>query len=277
MLAEAGGSIDRFFDSGVTELGDKLGPLLWQFAPTKKFDAEDFGAFLELLPGEDRRPRSAMWWRCATIASAPRFRRAAAQIQDAVVFAEHQTYPAIADITGDFVYARLQKGEDDIKTGYPPKALDAWAERAKLWAEGRRPNDLPRSTRSHTPKQPRDVFIYFIHEGKVRTPAAAMALIERLNNAKPKPLSTIGYEQATSRRARRTQARQGRACWSTCARSQPPAGPVSPSGNSPPGSTKRHRLSASAGARHAEGRPHAARSGDCKLAKSIERHLKTPR
>ena len=60
-----------------------------------------------------------------------------------VVFAEHDTYPAIADITGDFVYARLQRGEEKLKTGYPPKALDAWAKRAKLWVSGGDPNDLP--------------------------------------------------------------------------------------------------------------------------------------
>jgi uncharacterized protein YecE (DUF72 family) len=50
VLAEAGDSIKRFLDSGVTELGDRLGPMLWQFAPTKKFDPADFGKFLELLP-----------------------------------------------------------------------------------------------------------------------------------------------------------------------------------------------------------------------------------
>ena len=52
MLKEAGDSIKRFLDSGITELGERLGPLLWQFAPTKKFDAADFGGFLELLPAK---------------------------------------------------------------------------------------------------------------------------------------------------------------------------------------------------------------------------------
>ena len=100
----------------------------------------------------------------------------------AVVFAEHDDYPAIADITGDFVYARLQKGEDTIKTAYPETALDAWAGRARSLGGGRRAR-RPAARRSRTsgPKpRPRDVFVYFIHEGKVRAPAAAMALIERL-------------------------------------------------------------------------------------------------
>ena len=50
VLAEAGESIERFVASGLAELGPKLGPLVWQFATTKSFDAADFGAFLALLP-----------------------------------------------------------------------------------------------------------------------------------------------------------------------------------------------------------------------------------
>ena len=98
-----------------------------------------------------------------------------------VVFSEHATYPALADIVGDFVYARLQKGKDTVATGYPPAALDDWAGRARTWAEGGTPADLPRADEDHkTPRKGRDVFLYFIHEGKVRAPAAAMALTERL-------------------------------------------------------------------------------------------------
>ena len=97
-----------------------------------------------------------------------------------MVFAEHDTYPAIADVTGDFVYARLQKGDESLKQGYSPKALDAWAKRARDWAAGGEPKDLPKVDKKAPPKQPREVFMYFIHEAKVRAPAAAMALIERL-------------------------------------------------------------------------------------------------
>ena len=98
----------------------------------------------------------------------------------AVVFSEHDTYPAIADATADFIYLRLQKGEDSIDTAYPPQALDAWAGRLREWAQGTEPTDLPRVDPAPTRPQPRDVFAYVIHEGKVRAPAAAMALIERL-------------------------------------------------------------------------------------------------
>jgi uncharacterized protein YecE (DUF72 family) len=97
-----------------------------------------------------------------------------------VVFAEHATYPAIADLAGDFVYARLQKGKDSIATGYPAPALDQWAEPIRLWAKDGTPKDLPRVDTKAPSASPRDVFVYFIHEGKIRAPTAAMALIERL-------------------------------------------------------------------------------------------------
>src|SRR5262249_26875404 len=98
------------------------------------------------------------------------------------VFSEHETYPAIADITADFVYLRLQKGEDSIPTAYPPQALDAWAERLRSFAAGGAPGDLPCVEATPAAKKPRDVFAYVIHEGKIRAPAAAMALIERVKS-----------------------------------------------------------------------------------------------
>ena len=183
VLAEAGNSIKRFLNSGVLELGDRLGPMLWQFAPSKKFDAADFGKFLELLPGKagGRRLRHVVEVRHASFCTAE-FVALLRTFALPVVFADHAAYPSLADLTGDFVYARLQRGQDDIATAYPPKDLDAWAGRLKLWAQGGAPDDLPRVAAAEKPKPaPRDVFCYVIHEGKVRAPAAAMALIERLN------------------------------------------------------------------------------------------------
>jgi uncharacterized protein YecE (DUF72 family) len=180
VLAEAGDSITRFLDSGVTMLGDKLGPLLWQFAPTKKFDEADFGAFLELLPEahDGVKLRHAIEVRNASFMT-PEFLALLRRFKAGVVYAEHATYPAIPDVTSDFVYARLQKGSDDIKTGYPLPALAAWAKRAKAWAAGGVPDDLELVDEKHKlAKKPREVFVYFIHEGKVRAPAAAMAFIE---------------------------------------------------------------------------------------------------
>jgi len=181
VLAEAGDSIKYFYNTGVTELGDRLGPVLWQFAPTKKFDEADFGKFLELLPREldGRALRHVVEVRHPSFC-VPAFVALLKTFETPVVFAEHGTYPAISDVVADFVYARLQKGNDDIKTCYPPKQLDAWAKRLKLWADGGEPDDLPRVDKPSAKKTPRDVFAYVIHEGKVRAPAGAMELIERV-------------------------------------------------------------------------------------------------
>ena len=185
-LAGAGDSIKRFLSSGVLELRDRLGPMLWQFAPFKKFDAADFGKFLELLPAEadGRKLRHVVEVRHASFRTAE-FVALARSFATPIVFTDHETYPSFADATGDFIYARLQRGNDTIPTAYPSKDLNAWTERLKLWAEGKQPPDLPHIEAS--PKQskiaPRDVFAYVIHEGKIRAPAAAMALIERLSKS----------------------------------------------------------------------------------------------
>jgi uncharacterized protein YecE (DUF72 family) len=181
VLSEAGDSIKRFLESGITELGPKLGPLLWQFAPHKKFDEADFGAFLDLLPKtfDGHTLRHVIEVRNDTFKT-PAFIALLRKSGIAVCYAEHDTYTEIADITGDFVYARLQKGDEKLKAGYAPKALDAWAKRAEIWAKGREPADLPRVDKKPAAKKPRDVFLYVIHEAKLRAPAAAMALIERV-------------------------------------------------------------------------------------------------
>jgi uncharacterized protein YecE (DUF72 family) len=182
VLKEAGDSIKRFLDSGVTELGDHLGPLLWQFAPTKKFDQADFGGFLELLPEKfnGHSLRHVIEVRHDSFAT-PEFLALLRKFNMPVVFTDHVKYPNIADLTGDFAYARLQRGEDEIPTAYTPKDIAAWAKRLQLWAEGKAPDDL-RHVETRKPKAaPRDVYAYVIHEGKVRAPAGAVALIERLS------------------------------------------------------------------------------------------------
>ena len=184
VLAEAGESVDRFLKSGVLELGDRLGPILWQFTPTKKFDPDDFGAFLALLPKslQGQKLRHVVEVRHASFC-VPEFIAMLRKHEVPVVFAEHATYPSIPDPVGDFVYLRLQKGKDDIATGYPPKELDAWAKRAAVWAKGGTPEDLPQVGNGKVAKAAaRDVFVYFIHEGKVRAPAAAMGLIKRVGD-----------------------------------------------------------------------------------------------
>jgi uncharacterized protein YecE (DUF72 family) len=184
VLKESGDSIKRFLDSGVTELGERLGPLLWQFAPTKKFDAADFGGFLELLPDKfgGHELRHVIEVRHDSFCTAE-FIEMLRRFAVPVVFTDHVKYPNIADLTGDFVYARLQRGKDTTPTAYRPQDIKAWAGRLRTWAEGRAPDDLPhietaRARQSKT--APREVFAYVIHEGKIRAPAGAMALIEQL-------------------------------------------------------------------------------------------------
>src|SRR3954447_15798832 len=167
VLKEAGESLERFLDSGVTELGDKLGPLLWQFAPFKKFDEADFGGFLELLPAsfDGRKLRHVIEVRHDSFKT-PAFIALLRKFKMAAVYTDHVTYPNIADITADFVYARLQRGEDNVPTAYPPKQIGEWSARLKFWAQGKEPTDLPRVDAKTKPKAaPRDVFAYVIHEG----------------------------------------------------------------------------------------------------------------
>lgn len=178
VLAEAGESIDRFFDQGLTELGPHLGPILWQFAPTKKFEPEDFEAFLTLLPDnvDGLRLRHVVEVRHDSF-KVPEYVQLLARYNVAPVCADHHEYPMIADVTADFVYARLQTGSDDIPNCYAEADLKAWADRLETWASGGVPGDLPLVDGARKPRQePRDVFAFFIHEGKVNAPQGAMAL-----------------------------------------------------------------------------------------------------
>ncbi len=186
VLAEAGESLKKFFSQGLTELGDKLGPIVWQFAPTKKFDADDFGGFLALLPEtlEGRRLRHVLEVRNASFVD-PAFVALAARHGAAICYAHHHDYPEIADVTADFVYARLQKGEDDIATAYAEPELDGWAKRLAIWANGGEPDDLPKAEPERSAaSEPREVFAYIIHEGKIRAPQGAMALQSRVDSGR---------------------------------------------------------------------------------------------
>ncbi|MEM5457488.1 DUF72 domain-containing protein [Paraburkholderia phytofirmans] len=185
VLADAGETIERFFGSGVLLLKQKLGPVNWQFAPTKKFDKEDFEAFLKLLPAsiEGQKLRHAIEVRNDTFKT-PDFIALARKYKVAVVLAGDSEYPQIADITAPFVYARIMGTTDKQAKGYSSKALDTWAERARQLAAGTTPDDLETSAeapaKSATRAAARDVYLYVISGFKERNPAAAMALIKRL-------------------------------------------------------------------------------------------------
>lgn len=181
VLADAKPSIDRFLESGVSELKTKLGPILWQFMHTKKFDPADFEGFLALLPksigGVPLRhaiePRHDSF-------KTPDFVALARKYGAAIVFADSKKFPCIADVSADFVYARLQETEEKIATGYSAAGIERWAEGARAWAAGGTPKDATLLAKA-APKKKRDVFVYFIAGAKVRNPAAAAAFLKTLS------------------------------------------------------------------------------------------------
>ncbi|WP_296080624.1 DUF72 domain-containing protein [uncultured Agrobacterium sp.] len=178
VLAEAKESMTKFLTQGLTELGDHLGPILWQFAPTKKFEPDDFAAFLALLPEKQDglRLQHVVEVRNDSF-QVPEFIELLAKHNVAVVCADHHDYPMLPDVTADFVYCRLQKGEDDIETCYPEKDVKAWSKRLKTYASGGAPDDLPMIAPDRKAKKtPRDVFAFFITGGKINAPNGAQLL-----------------------------------------------------------------------------------------------------
>lgn len=162
-LAEAGEGIANFYGQGLSALGQKLGPTLWMLAKFRKFDREDIAGFLDLLPRE----LDGLKLRHAIEPRHESFRDEAfvALCRDhdvAIVYADDAEIPCIDADTADFRYARLQRMSEDVPTGYDSMALDRFAESARQWsAKG-------------------DCHIFMINGAKVRAPAAAQALQQRL-------------------------------------------------------------------------------------------------
>jgi uncharacterized protein YecE (DUF72 family) len=182
VLADAGSSIAKFLSSGVTELKDKLGPINWQFVPTKKFEPADFEAFLRLLPREaaGRTLRHAVEVRHGSFRSAE-FIALAREHGVAIVIAADSAHPQIADATAPFVYARIMGTLATEELGYSGAVLDLWAARARAWACGAPAVGLDYVEPPRARGNPRDVYLYVISGHKVRNPAAAVALIRRLS------------------------------------------------------------------------------------------------
>ena len=166
VLAEAGDSIKRFVESGISELKDKLGPIVWQFMPSKQFEPGDFEAFLALLPKQvdGRSLRHVLDVRHESFAT-PSFIALARQYGCVPVHTDSEKFPAIADAEADFAYLRLMRSQADVPTGYTPEAIVQWADGVRAWTGGERP---------------RDVFVYFINGAKERAPAGAMELMAQL-------------------------------------------------------------------------------------------------
>lgn len=168
-LGAAGQGVERFVAQGLAELGERLGPINWQLAATKKFDADEIERFLALLPREvgGLPLRHALEVRHKSFVD-PAFYALAQKHAVAIVHADDEKYPKIDQQTADFTYARLMRTEESIETGYAAADLDAFAAQAKTWAKRG------------------DVFIYYISGAKLRAPAAAQGLIARL---RPRTLS----------------------------------------------------------------------------------------
>lgn len=163
VLAEAGESIAKFVDQGIAELGDRLGPILWQFMPIKTFDADDFGAFLALLPArvDGLALRHAIEVRHGSF-DCPEFLALARNAGVAVVLADHDEYPAIRGHDVGFSYLRLMKTREEEDTGYSMAEIGDWADLACRQA------------------RTGDIFTFFISGAKIRNPAAAQAMIVAL-------------------------------------------------------------------------------------------------
>jgi len=179
VLGDAGPSIERFVGSGISELKTKLGPILWQLAPYKKFDRGDMQSFLSLLPAtvDGVRLRHAIEVRHESFCS-PDFVKLARESNVAIVFADSEKYPAIDEVTADFAYARLMRAKASVKTGYTPAELKKWRACAEEWQSGGKP---PKGASGSARETGRDVFVYMINGAKERAPAAALALLENMS------------------------------------------------------------------------------------------------
>ena len=163
-LAEGAEGLSKFFAQGFTALGPKLGPMLWQFLPRRKFDADDIAGFFDLLPAklDGIELRHAIEPRDDSFRD-EKFFALCRDRNMAVVFEDSDEYPLIEAVTADFIYARLQRMRSDLPTGYDEAGLKKFASKARQWCKGGR-----------------DVYVFMINGAKERAPAAALALQERL-------------------------------------------------------------------------------------------------
>jgi uncharacterized protein YecE (DUF72 family) len=181
VLAEAGSTVERFLTGGVLELKDKLGPINWQLMPSTKFQPDDLEGFLQLLPKKVAGVplRHAIEVRHESFC-VPEFVVLAREYGVAIIIAGDSKYPLICDLTAPFVYARIMGTQPQHPLGYTQADLDLWAQRARSWAAGGVAEGLQRVTTEDSSRVERDVYLYVISGYKVTNPAAARALIERV-------------------------------------------------------------------------------------------------
>ncbi len=195
----------NFFASGVLELAEKLGPILWQFGPHNRFDVQRFEQFFAILPRDTRAAahlarRHADWMkgRVSTRCKVDLPLRYAVEVRHESFMSdrfidllrEHGIslciadsaglYPYAEDITADFVYVRLHGAEELYSSGYSDEQLDWWAQRVRLWHEGPEPEDARRISSRKARRKRRDVYVYFDNDAKVHAPFDAARLASKL-------------------------------------------------------------------------------------------------
>lgn len=213
-LKEIEAPLANFLASGLFNLREKLGPILWQFPPTFRYDHERMARFLEQLPHDTgaalRIARGRDDWmkgRTRLAIDAKRPMRHAIEIRHesfldpafiellrehrvALVIAETaRRWPMTHDITADFVYMRLHGDEELYKSGYSDEALDKWAERIAAWHRGSEPADARKVLHAKPPtRRPRDVYCFFDNtDVKLRAPHDAQTLMRKLGLKPGKP------------------------------------------------------------------------------------------
>jgi uncharacterized protein YecE (DUF72 family) len=204
-LKEVGEALANFFGSGMLGLREKLGPFLWQLPPSLRFHPETLETFLALLPqttreagrlirrasrrtsslagvNPERSLRHSLEVRHESFLT-PEFLGLLRKYRVAFVFADTAgKWPYAEDLTADFVYIRLHGSRKLYESGYGPEPLRRWAKRIRRWSEGGQPRDARLVTpRRLAERTPRDVFVYFDNDAKVKAPANALTLRRILN------------------------------------------------------------------------------------------------
>jgi len=196
----------NYFASGVLNLREKLGPILWQFPASLGFDRERFEKFFQLLPRDTagaarlaKKHNDKVNGRAVTCAYVDQPIRHAVEIRHpsfltsefidllrryniALVFADTAgIWPYAEDVTADFVYLRLHGAEQLYASGYTDPMLHWWASRIREWRQGGAPCDARCVSSSPASKaRRRDVYAYFDNDAKVHAPFDALRLTARL-------------------------------------------------------------------------------------------------
>ncbi|HEX6992906.1 MAG TPA: DUF72 domain-containing protein [Gammaproteobacteria bacterium] len=204
-LANVTTALANFFASGLFELGEKLGPILWQLPPTLEYDRERLLRFFEQLPRDGphatklaRKHDGRVTGRARVTAPDDLALRYALEIRHrsfvqaefvellrteeiALVVADTAgKWPLLEDVTADFVYVRLHGSEKLYESGYTDELLDDWARRIRAWRAGRQVRDARTIGKPPAKRRRRDVYVYFDNDVKAHAPFDALRLAERL-------------------------------------------------------------------------------------------------